>query len=81
MVPPTANDVKSEIGNMKSVKAPGAHGVSVEILKEGGYVITETLTEIFKEIWEEEEIAVDWKTGFIVKLQKKGNLSLCKMGE
>ena len=36
-------------------------------------------TEIFKDIWEEEEIPVDWKTGLIVKLlPKKGNLSLCK---
>ena len=48
------------------------------MLKAGGDVITETLTEIFKEIWEEEEIPVDWKTGLIVKLPKKGNLSLCK---
>ena len=78
MDPPTANEVKSAIDNMKSGKAPGANGVSAELLKAGGDVITETLTEIFKEIWEEEEIPVDWKTGLIVKLPKKGNLSLCK---
>ena len=78
MDPPTANEVKSAIDNMKSGKAPGADGVSAEMLKAGGDVITETLTQIFKEIWEEEEIAVDWKTGLIVKLPKKGNLSLCK---
>ena len=76
MDPPTANEVKSAIDNMKSGKAPGADGVSAEMLKAGGDVITETLTEIFKEIWEEEEIPVDWKTGLIVKLPKKGNLSL-----
>ena len=59
MDPPTANEVKSAIDNMKSGKAPGADGVSAEMLKAGGDVITETLTEIFKEIWEEEEIPVD----------------------
>ena len=78
MDPPTANEVKSAIDSMKSGKAPGADGVSAEMLKAGGDVITETLIEIFKEIWEEEEIPVDWKTGLIVKLPKKGNLSLCK---
>ena len=31
-----------------------------------------------REIWEEEEIPVDWKTRLIVKLPKKGNLSLRK---
>ena len=75
MDPPTANEVKSAIDNMKSGKAPGADGVSAEMLKAGGDVITETLTEIFKEIWEEEEIPVDWKTELIVKLPTKGNLS------
>ena len=59
MDPPTANEVKSAIDNMKSGKAPGADGVSAEMLKAGGDIITETLTEIFKEIWEEEEIPVD----------------------
>ena len=53
MDPPTANEVKSAIDNMKSGEAPGADGVSAEMLKAGGDVITETLTEIFKEIWEE----------------------------
>ncbi len=62
---------------MKSGKAPGADCVSAEMLKAGADVITETLTETFKEIWEEEEIPVDGKIG-IVKLPKKGNLSLCK---
>ena len=65
---------------MKSAKAAGADGVSAEMLKAGGNVITKTPTEIFREIWEQEEIPVDWKwkTELFVKLTKKGNLSLCK---
>ena len=53
MDPPTANEVKAAIDNMKSGKAPGADGVGAEMLKAGGDVITETLSEMFKEIWEE----------------------------
>ena len=80
MDPPTANEVKSAIDNMKSGKLPGADGVNAELLKKTvGDVITETLTEIFKEIWKEKEIPVDWKTGLIVKLPKKGNRA--KIGE
>ena len=63
---------------MNSGKAPVADGVSAEMLNAGGYVITENLTEMFKQIWEGEEIPVDWKTGLFVKLPKKGNLNLCK---
>ena len=33
MDPPTANEVKSAIDNMKSGKVPGADGVSAEIIK------------------------------------------------
>ena len=50
MDPPTANEVKSAIYNKKSAKAPGADGVRTEMLKTGGDIITETLTEILKEI-------------------------------
>ena len=48
------------------------------MLKAGGDVITETIAELSNEIWEEDEIPVEWKTGFIVKLPKKGKLSLRK---
>ena len=70
MDPPTANEMKSAIDNIKSGKAPGADGVCAEMLKAGGNVITETLTEMFKEMWEEEEIPVDGKTGLIDKVPK-----------
>ena len=71
MDPPTANEVKSAIDNMKSGKAPGADGISEEMLKAGGDIIIETLTEMFKEIWKEEEIPVDWKTDLSLNCQRK----------
>ena len=43
MDPLSANEVKSTIDNMKLGKARGADGVSAEMLKVGGDVITETL--------------------------------------
>ena len=62
---------------MKSGKAPGADRVSADMLKAGGEIIVRTLIEVFEGIWEKEEIPSDWKTGLIVKLPKKGDLSMC----
>ena len=50
MDPPTANEVKSAIDNLTSGNALGSDGVSADMLKAVGDVITETLTEIVKEI-------------------------------
>ncbi|KAI0217296.1 hypothetical protein LSAT2_030866 [Lamellibrachia satsuma] len=49
-----------------------------EMLKAGGEVTMGALTEIFEGIWETEETPGDWKMGLIVKLPKKGDLSLFK---
>ncbi|KAI0229748.1 hypothetical protein LSAT2_019819, partial [Lamellibrachia satsuma] len=48
------------------------------MLKAGGEITMGVLTEIFEGIWETEETPGDWKMGLIVKLPKKGDLSLCK---
>ena len=76
--PPSAEEVRKAIRTMKSGKAPGADCVSAEMLKAGGEVTMGALTEIFEGIWETEETPGDWKMGLIVKLPKKGDLSLCK---
>lgn len=62
---------------MNSGKAPGADNVSEVLLKAGGDVTAGALTEIFEHIWEAEEIPGDWKTGLMVKLPKKRDLSSC----
>ena len=76
--PPSAEEVRKSIRTTKSGKAPGADRVSAEMLKAGGEVTMGALTEIFEGIWETEETPGDWKMGLIVKLPKKGDLSLCK---
>ena len=48
MDPTTTNEVKSAIDNMKSGKAPGADGVSAEMLRAGADVITQTLRDFIK---------------------------------
>ena len=62
---------------MKSGKAPGADGVTAEMLKADVNVTAPILTEIFKQIWEEGQIPEAWRTGLIFKLPKKGDLGDC----
>ena len=72
--PPSAEEVRKAIRTIKSGKALDADCVSAEMLK----ATMGALTEIFEGIWEMEETPGDWKMGLIVKLPKKGDLSLCK---
>ena len=75
--PPSLEEVTAAIKAMKSGKAPGADGVTAEMLKADVDVTAPILTEIFKQIWEEGQIPEVWKTGLIFKLPKKGDLGDC----
>ena len=70
-------EVKAAIKAMKSGKAGGAVGVTAEILKAEDMETPCFLTDVFKEIWDSEQIPEAWKTGLIVKLPKKGDLGEC----
>ena len=52
---------------------------SAEMLKAGGAVITETLTEMFKEIWEGEEIPSTGRSGVSLNCQRKKPKPLHKL--
>ena len=75
--PPSLEEVTAAIKAMKSGKAPGADGVTAEMLKADVNVTAPIVTEIFKQIWEEGQIPEAWKTGLIFKLPKKGDLGDC----
>ena len=75
--PPSLEEVTAAIKAMKSGKAPGADGVTAEMLKADVNVTAPILNEIFKQIWEEGQIPEAWKTGLIFKFPKKGDLGDC----
>ncbi|VDP87569.1 unnamed protein product, partial [Schistosoma mattheei] len=41
-------------------------------------VTTNMLHLLFKKIWEEEQVPMDWNEGYIIKIPKKGDLSKCE---
>ena len=59
-------------------KSGGPDSIPAEAMTSALDTSVNMLHPLLKQIWEEENIPQDWKEGFIIKLPKKGDLSLCK---
>ena len=77
ILPPTKTEIMKAIKEIKSGKAPGADNIEPEILKANPELTADILHNLLEEIWEKEIIPEDWKKGLLIKLPKKGDLSLC----
>ena len=51
--------------------------IYAEMLKADEQITATVLTDILRDIWESEEAPLSWKSGLIVKLLKKGDLTNC----
>ncbi|VDP49667.1 unnamed protein product [Schistosoma curassoni] len=76
--PPTTEEIRMAVRQVKNGKAAGLDNIPAEALKSDVEVTTSKLYLLFKKIWEEEQIPMDWKVGHLVKIQKKGDLSKCE---
>ena len=56
--------------------APGRDGLTVELLKVNNIATEWILQELFKVIWDTEEIPSGWAKGIIIKVPKKGDLTV-----
>ena len=70
-------ELKTEIKKMKNGKAAGPDGIPAEILKNMSDKTLQYLLDMLQQIWREEKIPKSWNEGYIVKIPKKGELSLC----
>ncbi|CAM4859591.1 unnamed protein product [Rotaria socialis] len=76
--PPSLLEVEEAIRRMKSGRAPGMDGLSVDVIKAGGRALSTRLHTVFVEIWEEEQTIEDWSTAIIIRLFKnKGDKRDC----
>ena len=74
---PSKSEIVNAIRAMKSGKAAGPDGIPPEALKIDAETTAELLHPLLTKIWDQEEVPKDWKEGYMVKLPKKGNLTLC----
>ena len=70
-------EVTSALKSLKNGKAAGCDNIPPEAWKEGGLVSAKVLHSLLNKIWTVEDTPQDWKLGLLVKLPKKGDLSLC----
>lgn len=71
--PPTLNEIKRIIKELKNNKAPGEDGIIAEMWKFGGEITAKTIHHVIEEIWKTGRIPDDWKCALIHPLHKKGN--------
>ncbi|VDP61606.1 unnamed protein product, partial [Schistosoma curassoni] len=65
------------IGQIKSAKAAEPDNVPPKALKSDTEVTARILHVLFRKIWEEEQVATDWKEKHLIKIPKK-DLSKCE---
>ena len=65
------------ITQLKSGKEAGPDGIPCEALKADIETTVDMLYPLFEKIWEVEEVPLEWKEGYLMKMPKKSNLSNC----
>ncbi|VDP58924.1 unnamed protein product [Schistosoma curassoni] len=70
-----------DIKQIKRGKAAGPDNIPAEALKSDIEVTTSMLYLLFRKIWEEEQVPMDWKEGHLIKIPKKGDLANVKTRE
>ncbi|VDP42613.1 unnamed protein product [Schistosoma curassoni] len=73
--PPTTEEIRMAIRQIKNGKAAGPDNIPTEALKSDIDVTTNMLYLLFKKIWEEKQVSMDWKERRLIKISRKGNLS------
>lgn len=65
------------ISKLRSGKAPGLDGISLEMLRLGGGETTCWLKSLFNTIWATESVPKGWQSQLLVPLHKKGSRTTC----
>ncbi|VDP60227.1 unnamed protein product [Schistosoma curassoni] len=73
--PPTTEEIRMAVRQIKSWKAAGPHNIPAEALKSDIEVNTNMLHLLFRKIWEEEHVPMNWKEGHLIKVPKRGDPS------
>ena len=68
--PPSLRDVIEIIRKLPSGRAPGADGITGEMLKAASDAVAPRLHALFQRVWEAERVPVEWKEGIILSFYK-----------
>jgi len=65
------------IKKLKNNRAPGADGITAELIKQGGIEFKNRLYRLILRIWADEELPYEWTFGIICPILKKGDPMAC----
>ena len=66
---------------MKNGKTPGLYIIPPEVMKADLVVTADIMIHLLQNAWDEEELPMEWKTGYIVNIAKKEILATAGIGE
>ncbi|VDP29135.1 unnamed protein product [Schistosoma mattheei] len=78
LTPQTTEEIRMAIRQIKSAKAAEPDNMPAKALKSDTEVTARILHLLFRKIWEEEQVATDWKEKHLIKIPKKGDLNKCE---
>ena len=67
---PDEEEVRRALAKMKATSAPGADGITAEMLRSSKEVVT-ALVELIREVWECGKVPKDWTTAKMIAIPKK----------
>ncbi|VDP63448.1 unnamed protein product [Schistosoma curassoni] len=76
--PPTTQEIRMSIRQIKNRKAGGPDNILAEALKSDIEVTTNMLHLQFMKVWEGGKVPTNWKEGHLIKIPKKGDLNKCE---
>jgi hypothetical protein len=62
---------KKIVDKFKKHKAPEIDGITTELLQKSGPTLWNRNYKLIKQVWEEEKMTLDWRTGLIFPILKK----------
>jgi len=70
-------ELEIAIKKFKNNKALGAHGLTAELIKQGGIDLKNRLYQLILHIWADEELPCEWNFRIICPILKKGDPMAC----
>lgn len=74
---PTYDEYIQVIKHLKLNKAAGPDRINNELIKNGGDELITRIYDLITEIWKEETMPMEWGTGLLTPLYKKGDPTQC----
>jgi hypothetical protein len=71
-------EVERAIARMRNGKAAGEDAIVPEMIKEGGRIAVEAITDLFDAVWRAGRTPDDWRKSVIIPIYKKGDTTRCE---